>query len=160
MITMIGDRIKSIRKKNGLSLEQFGERVGVSKSGMSKIERAENGTTDQTIKSICREFGVNEHWLRTGEGEMLDASNPSILARLAEEYHLSPRKQAVISAFLELDDTAQDAIMRYVDLVVEKLTDPNVVSESEARAVAQAMDYEALRDKEKEAATALSTTGA
>ena len=160
MITMIGDRIKSIRKKNGLSLEQFGERVGVSKSGMSKIERAENGTTDQTIKSICREFGVNEHWLRTGEGEMLDASNPSILARLAEEYHLSPRKQAVISAFLELDDTAQNAIMRYVDLVVEKLTDPNSVSESEARAVAQAMDYEALRDKEKEAVTGLSTTDA
>lgn len=64
------ERIKHIRKTFGLTLEKFGQRVGVGKTAISKIENGENNITDQMIKSICREFNVNEEWLRTGEGEM------------------------------------------------------------------------------------------
>ena len=64
------ERIKEIRKALGLTLEQFGEPVGVSKSAMSRLESGTNNLTEQMIKSICREFNVSEEWLRTGEGEM------------------------------------------------------------------------------------------
>ena len=63
-----GERVKSVRKKRELTLEKFGERLGVTKTAISRIEKGDRGLTEQMFKSICREFGVNEVWLRTGEG--------------------------------------------------------------------------------------------
>lgn len=118
----MNNRIKEVRQYFKLTLEEFGRRIGMTKSGLSKVERGENGTTDQTITSICREFGVNEEWLRTGSGSMLDDSKPSILARLAEEKQLTPREQAIVSAFIDLSPQDRAAIMRYMDSLVEKLS--------------------------------------
>ena len=66
----IGERIKEIRKAESLTMERFGEKIGVGKTAISKIESNTANPSDQTIRSICREFGVNETWLRTGAGEM------------------------------------------------------------------------------------------
>ena len=118
----MNERIKEVRDHFKMSQEAFGLRIGMTKSGLSKVERGENGTTDQTIMSICREFGVNETWLRTGAGSMLDDSKPSILARLAEEKQLTPREQAIVSAFIDLSPQDRAAIMRYMDSLVEKLS--------------------------------------
>ena len=69
---MINDRIKLIRKHPKISLTQeaFGERIGLKKSSLSLIENGINNVTQQTILSICREFNVNENWLKYGEGDM------------------------------------------------------------------------------------------
>ena len=64
------ERIKEIRKALGMTLEQFGEAIDIKKSSLSLIENGINSPSEQTIKSICREFNVSEDWLRTGEGEM------------------------------------------------------------------------------------------
>lgn len=122
VIMLLSDRIKEVRKLSGLTAEQFGARIGVSKAGISRMENGRNGTTDQTIMSICREFNVNEEWLRTGTGPMLDDSKPSILARLSEEKQLTPREQAIVSAFIDLPPQDRAAIMRYMDSLVEKLS--------------------------------------
>lgn len=63
-----GERVKSVRKKKELTLEKFGERLGVTKTAISYVESNKRNLTEQMFKSICREFGVNEIWLRTGEG--------------------------------------------------------------------------------------------
>lgn len=63
-----GERVRDVRKAKEMSMEQFGEKLGVQKSAISKIENGARGLTEQMLKSICREFGVNEVWLRTGEG--------------------------------------------------------------------------------------------
>ena len=65
-----GERIKDVRKALGLTLEKFGERVGVTKQTVSRIENGVNNLTEQMTKSICREFSVDYLWLTTGEGEM------------------------------------------------------------------------------------------
>lgn len=65
-----GERIRELRKALKLTLDRFGERVGVKKSALSQIENGKSGVTDQMIKLICREFDVSETWIRTGEGEM------------------------------------------------------------------------------------------
>ena len=64
------DRIKEVRKSVGLTQEKFGERVGIKKSAISQIENGSNSVTDQLRLAVCREFNVNEDWLRTGEGDM------------------------------------------------------------------------------------------
>ena len=66
-----GERVKKIRKTLGFTLEQFGEKVGVTKQTVSRIENGINNVTDQMTKSICREFNVDYIWLTTGEGKML-----------------------------------------------------------------------------------------
>ena len=69
------ERVKELRKSLGLTQEKFGERVGVKKNTSSQIESGVNGVTDQLRLSVCREFNVNEDWLRTGEGSMFVESN-------------------------------------------------------------------------------------
>ena len=66
----MNERIKTLRKTLGLTLEKFGSQVGVTKTAISRIEKGERNITDQMFKSVCREFNVNEEWLRTGEGDM------------------------------------------------------------------------------------------
>ena len=65
-----GEKVKLIRKEKNMTLEQFGKKVGVTKQTISRIENGINALTEQMILSICREFNVNEEWLRTGNGEM------------------------------------------------------------------------------------------
>jgi transcriptional regulator with XRE-family HTH domain len=63
-----GERVKAVRKSLGLTLENFGAKIGLKKSGLSLIENGRNELTDGNAKAICREFNVNEDWLRTGAG--------------------------------------------------------------------------------------------
>lgn len=65
------ERIRAVRKKVGLTIVEFGDRLGVSNSAISMIENGKNNASNQTITQICQTFGINEHWLRTGEGEMM-----------------------------------------------------------------------------------------
>lgn len=66
----MNERIKEVRKKLDLTLKEFGEKLGVQSAAISKLEKGHVNPTEQMIKFICREFNVNETWLRTGEGEM------------------------------------------------------------------------------------------
>ena len=65
-----GDRVREIRKSFHLTLEKFGEKLGVGKTAVSNIENGNRSLTEQMIRSICREYHVSEDWLRNGTGEM------------------------------------------------------------------------------------------
>lgn len=78
----INERVRILRKNLGLTLEKFGNRLGVGKNAISRIETGKNGVTDQMIKSICREFNVDYIWLTTGEGEMFQDSDDAFLEQI------------------------------------------------------------------------------
>lgn len=67
----INERVKEVRKYLGLTLEKFGQPLGLKKSGLSLIENGINNVSEQLIKSICREYSVDEDWLRTGNGDKM-----------------------------------------------------------------------------------------
>ena len=67
----INERIKEVRKYLGLTLEKFGQPLGLKKSGLSLIENGINNVSEQLIKSICREYSVDEDWLRTVNGDKM-----------------------------------------------------------------------------------------
>ena len=156
----INDRIKQVRKSKGLTMEQFGSRIGLGKSAVNKIEKGINGTTDQTVQSICREFGVSEVWLRTGDGPMLDDTSGSILDRLVAEYHLNDRKRAILTAFLKLSPADQDAILRYVDGVVAEISAPPAAPDLDIDAEVEAYRQELLAQKKAEADASVSAGSA
>ena len=66
----MNERVKQLRKTLDLTMEKFGDRLGVKKNSISQIESGKNSLTEQMIKSICREFDVDEEWLRYGTGSM------------------------------------------------------------------------------------------
>lgn len=77
-----GERIKEVRKSLGLTLEKFGDRLGVTKVAISNIEKGNRNLTEQMTKSVCREFNVDYIWLTTGEGEMFVDSDDDFLERI------------------------------------------------------------------------------
>lgn len=62
----VNERVKEIRKFEKMTMESFGEKLGVGRTAISNIENCKRNVTDQMVKSICREFGYNEKWLRNG----------------------------------------------------------------------------------------------
>lgn len=147
----IGERIKILRKEKCLSMEDFGAIIGMGKSAVSRIENGVNGTTDQTIRSICREFGVNEQWLRTGDGEMFEQTRASVLDRLSTEYDLSREQRSVIEAFLDLDPQERDVILKYVhnvfDRSAESAAKSTAIPDKEAQRIAESDEFKTLREK-------------
>lgn len=75
-------RIKTVRKNFGLTMEKFGERLGVTKAAISKLEKGERNLTEQMAKAICREFNVNYMWLMDGVGDMQADIDSSAMARI------------------------------------------------------------------------------
>ena len=76
------ERVKEVRKTLNLTLEKFGERIGVTRGSMSNIENGNRNLTEQMTKSICREFGVDYMWLTTGEGEMFVETDDDFFERI------------------------------------------------------------------------------
>ena len=66
----MNSRIKQIRESLGMTLTKFSDRIGISVSGLRKLESGENNPSEQTIRAICSEFNVNRTWLETGTGQM------------------------------------------------------------------------------------------
>lgn len=67
---MMNERIKQVRQSAGLTQLQFAERLGLSRNFIAMMETGGRDPSDRTISDICREFNINEDWLRTGNGEM------------------------------------------------------------------------------------------
>ena len=123
-----GERVKEIRKYLNLTLEKFGEKLGVGKTAISKIEKNERSLTDQMAKSICREFNVNEHWLRTGEGEMfIELPEEDETAAIVYEL-LGPEKNElfdlileVIRTYKELSPSSQQVMREFCKKYIENI---------------------------------------
>lgn len=70
-------RIKKLRRELDMTQEKFGAEIGVKGNTVAQWESGRNDPPDSAIVSICREFHVDEHWLRTGEGEMFNRTSRS-----------------------------------------------------------------------------------
>lgn len=107
-------RIHAVRAQADLTMAEFAKRIGMTTSSISLFESGKATPSDRTVLSICREFGVNEHWLRTGEGEMFEQTRETVLDRLAAEYSLDKEQVSVIENFLDLSPQERTAFLTYM----------------------------------------------
>lgn len=70
-VRFMNSRIRELRKSLNLSQKDFAERIGLKQNAISYMEKQGATVTEQNIRTICAQFSVNEHWLRTGSGKML-----------------------------------------------------------------------------------------
>lgn len=119
----MNNRLKAIRKYFGLNQKEMGERINLSQTHISSLENGTREVTNRIISDICREFNVDEHWLRTGEGgeNVIFVENDSaIIAELANEYKLDAVDIKIIEHYIKLPDEDRKKIKNYiVDLAAQ-----------------------------------------
>ena len=98
----IGDRIKKIRREFDLTQEAFASRIGSVQNTITGYESGRRNPSAPVISLICREFGVNEEWLRDGIGDMRVPDPDNELEALAKKYKLTAADQMLIEKYVSL----------------------------------------------------------
>lgn len=117
------ERLKQIRNKENMTMEKFGNELGVTKAAISKLEKGERNLTNQMIKAICERFNVREEWLRTGEGEMAYGKERNqIVAEFAADLIKEPEsfKSRLIESMAKLDEKDWIELERIFDKISKR----------------------------------------
>ena len=116
-------RIKLLRTALGLTLAQFGAKIGMSVGGLSDIERGRNAVQERTIKLILSSFPqVNESWLRDGEGDMFrSVTDDQWLEDILAEMHFPDIVNEYIRTYAKCPPDVQEALDKYMRLFVKDL---------------------------------------
>jgi transcriptional regulator with XRE-family HTH domain len=120
----MNERLKKLRKALDLTQQEFADRLGISRGNIGSYEVGKSALSDAVISLICREFNVNEDWLRTGEGEMFiqmtrDEEIAAFVAKAlrTEEDSFKKRFIAMLSA---LDESDWESLEKIALLLVDK----------------------------------------
>lgn len=103
-----GERILEIRKSLNLTMDKFGEKLGVQKSAISKIEKDKVNLSDQMAKAICREYNVNYDYLMYGEGEMFSDLPRTVLDELCRQYELDDFDKSLVEMYIQFPKPLRD----------------------------------------------------
>lgn len=115
------ERIRKIRRYLDLTQQEFADRLGIKRGAIANYELGRNEPVDSVVSLICREYGVNEEWLRTGTGEMFEPDSGDELESLAKKYDLSNADQVLIEKYVNLKPGSREAIINFITDVVAGL---------------------------------------
>lgn len=116
-----GERVKEIRKTLDMTMEKFGEKLGVGKTAISNIEKGNRNLTEQMSKSICREYNVNYDYLLYGDGEMFDELPQTIVDEMCVQYGLNDFDKALVEMYIHLSEEDRLRIKEYTKQLIEKV---------------------------------------
>lgn len=117
------ERLKALRKELRLTQQEFADRVGISRGNIGAYEVGKNAPSDAVISLICREFHVNEEWLRTGNGEMFVEETPDEeFMRMAKAVASGDTEadrmiRRTLMYFYEMDDLGRKTLMNFVKYI-------------------------------------------
>lgn len=103
-------------RKDVLKINQtdFAKKILLTQNFFTRVENNQRNLSDRSILDICREYNVNEEWLRNGDGEIFIEQSTENLDLIAEEYKLSDLSKSVMSKFLAMDGENRDTILNFV----------------------------------------------
>ena len=106
------ERIKAIRKHTGMTQAEFATSLGLGPYGTANWEKKDAQIPTESMQLlICKTFGIDKHWLETGEGEMLADDNASLIDQLALQYNLSPMGRSFLDSFLQLNEDQRRVVL-------------------------------------------------
>lgn len=146
---MIGERIKDVRKAVKLTQTQFAEKLGTVQNTITGYETGRREPSNQVIALICREFRVNEVWLRTGEGEMFAPTPTSLVDKLCEEYGLGRTAHVMLETFVTLPEEARAVIVDYIERTAAELNAAPPAGSDERAALHAELDRQLDMEKER-----------
>lgn len=110
----IGNRLKKLRKELDLTQEAFAARIGSVQNTITGYESGRRNPSTQVITLICREFHVNESWLRTGDGEMFVPDPQTELEALKNRYGLSDAACSLVDFFVNMNEKDQKIVLDFI----------------------------------------------
>lgn len=118
------DRFKELRKELNVTQQEFADKLKISRNFVAQIEMGSKVPSDRTIDDVCREFNVNEEWLRTGNGDMFvpgikDKQISAMLADVMKSGEDSFRHR-LVSALARLNDEGWDNLEKLIDMISNK----------------------------------------
>ncbi|WP_312125157.1 helix-turn-helix domain-containing protein [Lysinibacillus boronitolerans] len=108
----MNERMRYLRKTLGFNQKEMGDKIKLSQTHISSLENGAREATDRIISDICREFNVNEQWLRTGEGEMFIQPETFSLDEYAQKSQLSELELDIIKSYMDLNKDVRQAILK------------------------------------------------
>ena len=118
------NRLTQIRKSEGLSQQEFADRLNIKRGTIANYECGRNEPIDAVITLICRQFNVSEKWLRTGEGEMyLPTDRETEIAKLTVQLLTEEPdsfKNRLISALARLSEEQWELLATIADEITKK----------------------------------------
>ena len=120
----MNERLKKLRKTLDLTQQEFANKIGIARGNIGAYEVGKNAPSDAVISLICKQFNVDENWLRTGEGEMFikqtrDEQIASFIGTIQSNEDDSFKKRFV-SMISALDDSDWDVLEKMVLMIHEK----------------------------------------
>lgn len=106
-----GERVKEARKSLGLTLDKFGERIGLKKSALSLIENGKNELTDGNVLAICREYNVSEKWIRDGVEPIFIQPDSFSLDEFATAHHATDLEKEIVKAYFRIDPDTRKKVL-------------------------------------------------
>lgn len=111
----MNERISSLISALGIKKSEFAKRLNISQAFVSQMCSGVAMPSDRTIAGICREFGVREEWLRTGEGPMRQSlSRQAEISKFVGEVMRDADQQDTQRILLALMDSTPDEIKSIV----------------------------------------------
>ena len=108
----MNERIRKLRRTLELTQKEFANRIGIKQNTVATYEIGRSEPIDAVVSLICREFNVNEEWLRTGNGRMFKGTEEAAVTKLCEELHATPLEVGIIRAYFRIDPEIRDSFMR------------------------------------------------
>lgn len=117
----MNERLRKLRKTLDLTQQTFADRIGIARGNIGSYEVGKSNLSDAVISLICREFNVNEHWLRTGEGEMFieltrDEEISQFVSKVLSD-ESDTFKKRFISMLSALDESDWEVLEKMVTLL-------------------------------------------
>lgn len=112
----MNNRIKEIRKREGLSQQKFADKLGIARGNIAAYEVGKNSPSDAVISLLCTKFNINEEWLRTGRGEMyqyIDTDDYAAVSTLIGEK--DPKAKQAILTYWQLSDSDKELFWKFAD---------------------------------------------
>lgn len=115
----MNERIRLVRKYYNLSQTAFGAQIGVTLGVIKNLEQGKTMLSSPLFELLCSIYKVNDEWLRTGEGEMLQRQGNSIVDAISQEYNLSQAAIDIINNFLSLSQDEQNEFVKLAHKIFE-----------------------------------------
>lgn len=117
-------RLKELRNTLELTQQEFADRIGTTRNAVGNYETGNRKPLDTVIKSICREFNVNEEWLRTGQGKMfVEISEDEQLADFFGRIQTSDESDSIkmlTKTVAKLDDEGLQKVRDFIEIFMQK----------------------------------------
>ena len=150
----MNSRLKDIRKALRLTQKEFAARLGITDSGISRLEKGQNQLTDQLIRAICREYKVNYEYLKNGIGEMFVEVPQTVVDELCEQYDLDDFDRIILQEYLKMDEASRNVLKTYIRKIcgqISEAEDTQAKIDAEVEAYREELELEASRAEESSA---------